>query len=97
MSSILDPHLVNKMAVPPEFIMDVSKRFDEGVTGLKAELQKALDKLAGVGGTNSNTSDPVILAQYQAALAAYTTFCNAQSSSVKAFKDIASATISNFR
>lgn len=83
----------------PEFIMDLSGKFNAGVGDLKEKLESALKALNGGGNgeANSNTSDPVALAQYQAALSAYTLFCNAQSSSVKAFKDIAAATISNFR
>jgi len=93
----------SRVAGSSEFIMELSGNFDSGVTDLKTKLNKALENLSGSGipgakgSGNSNTSDPVLLAEYQAALSAYTLFCNAQSSSVKAFKDIAAATISNFR
>lgn len=80
----------------PEFITSLSAQFNTGVENLHTQLQAALKALTG-NGTNSDTSDPVKLAEYQAALSAYTLFCNAQSSSVKAYKDIAAATISNFR
>ena len=82
-----------------EYILDLSNKFTTGVTSLKKNLEDALKDLNGgaAGNSDSNTSDPTKLAKYQAALSAYTLFCNAQSSSVKAFKDIAAATISNFR
>ncbi|MEG3135814.1 type III secretion system needle filament subunit SctF [Rouxiella sp. T17] len=80
-----------------EYIMNLSDKFNTGVTSLKGKLDTALLDLNGGPGGSSDTSDPTKLANYQAALSAYTLFCNAQSSSVKAFKDIAAATISNFR
>ncbi len=85
-----------KKIYDPEFIISLSNTFSVGAHNLNIELQEALNNLTG-NGTSSDTSDPVKLAKYQAALSAYTLFCNAQSSSVKAFKDIAAATISNFR
>lgn len=45
---------------------------------------------------DSDSSNPATLAAYQAALSAYTIVRNAQSSSVKAVKDIDSSIISNF-
>jgi type III secretion protein F len=82
-------------SVDPEFIIDMSHKFNKGATDLNKKLKDALDKIRGEGpdGNPSNTSDPIALAEYQAALS----FCNAQSSTIKAYKDIASATISNFR
>jgi len=86
-------------SVDPEFIIDMSHKFNKGATDLNKKLKDALDKIRGEDpdGNPSNTSDPIALAEYQAALSAYTLFCNAQSSTIKAYKDIASATISNFR
>ena len=64
--------------------MDISKQFDQGV-------EKALEVLA------TNPSDPKFLAEYQSALAEYTLYRNAQSNVVKAYKDLDSAIIQNFR
>lgn len=95
--SILGPGPVTRLTGQPEYIVAISDKFNNGVTNLNKSLKEALNNLAGDNGSDSNTSDPELLAKYQAALSAYTLFCNAQSSSVKAFKDIAAATISNFR
>ena len=93
----VDTYKAHKATLQPEYIMNVSERFNKGVVTLKGKLEKALADLNGDTTGESNTSDPLKLAKYQSALSAYTLFCNAQSSSVKAFKDIAAATISNFR
>lgn len=95
--SILGSGPVTRLNGQPEYIIGISDKFNNGVTSLNNSLKEALNNLAGNNGSDSNTSDPELLAKYQAALSAYTLFCNAQSSSVKAFKDIAAATISNFR
>ena len=63
--------------------MDISKQFDQGVDDLNQQVEKALD--------------PKFLAEYQSALAEYTLYRNAQSNVVKAYKDLDSAIIQNFR
>ncbi|KAB7898845.1 EscF/YscF/HrpA family type III secretion system needle major subunit [Rouxiella sp. S1S-2] len=72
----------------------MSERFNTSAIPLRKKVE---DTLLALTGKDSDTSNPVLLANYQAALSAYTLFCNAQSSTVKAYKDIAAATISNFR
>ncbi len=73
------------------YIMDISKQFDQGVDDLNQQVEKALEDLA------TNPSDPKFLAEYQGALAEYTLYRNAQSNVVKAYKDLDSAIIQNFR
>ncbi len=71
--------------------MDISKQFDQGVDDLNQQVEKALEVLA------TNPSDPKFLAEYQSALVEYTLYRNAQSNVVKAYKDLDSAIIQNFR
>ncbi|MGJ1034419.1 type III secretion system needle complex protein [Escherichia coli] len=73
------------------YIMDISKQFDQGVDDLNQQVEKALEDLA------TNPSDPKFLAEYQSALAEYILYRNAQSNVVKAYKDLDSAIIQNFR
>ncbi|HIB0135757.1 type III secretion system needle complex protein [Shigella sonnei] len=73
------------------YIMDISKQFDQGVDDLNQQVEKALEVLA------TNPSDPKFLAEYQSALVEYTLYRNAQSNVVKAYKDLDSAIIQNFR
>ena len=73
------------------YIMDISKQFDQGVDDLNQQVEKALEDLA------TNPSDPKFLAEYQSALSEYTLYRNAQSNVVKAYKDLDSAIIQNFR
>ncbi|EFC4180530.1 type III secretion system needle complex protein [Escherichia coli] len=73
------------------YIMDISKQFDQGVDDLNQQVEKALEDLA------TNPSDPKFLAEYQSALAEYKLYRNAQSNVVKAYKDLDSAIIQNFR
>ncbi|EKH8435802.1 type III secretion system needle complex protein [Escherichia coli] len=73
------------------YIMDISKQFDQGVDDLNQQVEKALEDLA------TNPSDPKFLAEYQSALVEYTLYRNAQSNVVKAYKDLDSAIIQNFR
>ncbi|VED34036.1 type III secretion system protein [Escherichia coli] len=67
------------------------QQFDQGVDDLNQQVEKALEDLA------TNPSDPKFLAEYQSALAEYTLYRNAQSNVVKAYKDLDSAIIQNFR
>ena len=73
------------------YIMDISDQFDKGVDDLNEQVEKALEDLA------TNPSDPQFLAKYQSTLAEYTLYRNAQSNVVKAYKDLDSAIIQNFR
>ncbi|EDY5736436.1 type III secretion system needle complex protein [Salmonella enterica] len=74
-----------------QYINDISNKFTAGVGRLDGEVTEALEKLA------SEPSNPKYLAEYQAKLAEYTTYRNAQTSVVKAYKDLDSTIIQNFR
>lgn len=82
------------VAVPADatkrFLSTLSGEFDDNVTALKTNLNAAFAEI------KSNASDPTALAKYQAALAEYTLYRNAQSNAVKAYKDIDMAIVRNF-
>lgn len=69
----------------------LSSTFDTGTAVIQSELEKALNALS------ANPSDPQVLAQYQSRLSEYNLYRNAQSNTVKVFKDIDAAIIQNFR
>ncbi|HHR6406897.1 TPA: type III secretion system needle complex protein [Providencia alcalifaciens] len=73
------------------YLDDVSLTFDKGVKDLQGQIDEALKKLA------ERPSDPALLAQYQSKLSEYNLYRNAQSNTVKVFKDIDAAIIQNFR
>jgi len=73
------------------YLNQLSHGFDTGVNDLNDQLAKALTDL------QTNPSDPQKLAAYQGALSEYNLYRNAQTSSVKAMKDIDSSIVSNFR
>ena len=73
------------------FLDDVSSAFENGAVEMMQQLQDAQTALA------AGPSDPAVLANYQAKLQEYTLFRNAQTSTVKAYKDIGAAIIQNFR
>jgi type III secretion protein F len=73
------------------YLLALSGSFDAGVQDLQVQLNAAQAALA------NNPSDPTNLARYQALLSEYNLYRNAQSSAVKAMKDIDSAIVSNFR
>jgi len=73
------------------YLTELSSSFDKGVQDLRTRLKDAETALA------TSPSDPTSLAQYQAAMSEYNLYRNAQTSAVKAMKDIDSAIISNFR
>lgn len=79
------------VGIPVTFVDDFlgkqAATFEKGATTLKAALDKALEELG------NNASDPGKLAAYQAAFSSYTVFRNAQTSTVKGFKDIDMAII----
>ncbi|MBT9432269.1 type III secretion system needle filament subunit SctF [Candidatus Sodalis endolongispinus] len=73
------------------FIDDIAKDFDTGAQTMMQQLETARKNLS------EKPDDPSVLAEFQAKLSEYTLFRNAQSSTVKAFKDIGAAIIQNFR
>lgn len=73
------------------FIDDIAKDFDTGAETMMEQLATAREALS------KSPDDPSVLAEFQAKLSEYTLFRNAQSSTVKAFKDIGAAIIQNFR
>lgn len=73
------------------FLDDVSVAFENGAADMMTQLQAAQTAL------EADPSDPAVLANYQAKLQEYTLFRNAQTSTVKAYKDIGAAIIQNFR
>ncbi|OIV47568.1 EscF/YscF/HrpA family type III secretion system needle major subunit [Sodalis sp. TME1] len=73
------------------FIDDIAKDFDTGAQTMMQQLENARAELANA------PDNPSVLAEFQAKLSEYTLFRNAQSSTVKAFKDIGAAIIQNFR
>lgn len=68
-----------------------SQKFNDGVDDLQIEVSTALDNLT------KSPSDPQLLAAYQSKLSEYNLYRNAQSNTVKVFKDIDAAIIQNFR
>ncbi|MGL6002717.1 MAG: type III secretion system needle complex protein [Plesiomonas sp.] len=72
-------------------LSSVSSTFDTGTKLIQDELELALTKLS------ENPSDPQVLAEYQSRLSEYNLYRNAQSNTVKVFKDIDAAIIQNFR
>lgn len=70
---------------------EVSQRFEAGAKKMMEQFQEAEIEL------NRDPSNPSVLANYQSKLQQYTLFRNAQTSTVKAYKDIGAAIIQNFR
>ncbi|WP_254640784.1 type III secretion system needle complex protein [Burkholderia sp. GbtcB21] len=73
------------------YLDNISKTFDTGVQDLQRQVDEALADLA------TSPSDPQKLALYQSKLSEYNLYRNAQSNTVKVFKDIDAAIIQNFR
>lgn len=73
------------------FLTELSGEFETGAQNMMDELNKAEQAL------KRDPSNPSALATYQARLQEYTLFRNAQTSVVKAYKDIGAAIIQNFR
>ncbi|KVM73937.1 type III secretion system protein PrgI [Burkholderia ubonensis] len=73
------------------YLNGLSKQFDQGVKDLQSQLNDAISDMT------KSPSDPVCLATYQAVMSEYNLYRNAQTSSVKAMKDIDSSIVSNFR
>ncbi|AUH51347.1 EscF/YscF/HrpA family type III secretion system needle major subunit [Chromobacterium sp. ATCC 53434] len=72
-------------------LSDMSGEFDDKTASLQAELKTALADLT------ANPSNPKTLADYQSKLSEYNLYRNAQSNTIKVFKDIDAAIIQNFR
>ncbi|GKW40828.1 type III secretion system needle filament subunit SctF [Pectobacterium parvum] len=73
------------------FLDDISGAFEEGAEGMMKDLNAAQEEL------QKDPSNPAVLANYQAKLQEYTLFRSAQTSTVKAYKDIGASIIQNFR
>ena len=73
------------------YIDDIKTKFDTGVQDLSEQVEKALEELS------KNPSDPSLLATYQSKLSEYTLYRNAQSNIIKAYKDLDSSIVQNFR
>ncbi|KVT58149.1 type III secretion system needle complex protein [Burkholderia ubonensis] len=73
------------------YLDGISREFDTGVEDLQQQVDDALSDLA------TSPSDPQKLALYQSKLSEYNLYRNAQSNTVKVFKDIDAAIIQNFR
>ena len=73
------------------YLEQLSGSFNKGVETLNEKMARALQELQG------NPTKPELLANYQAALASYTMYRNAQSNVVKAFRDIDQSIVANFK
>lgn len=73
------------------YLDGVSAGFEDGASTMITQLKKAEEEL------KADPSDPAVLANYQSKLQQYTLFRNAQTSTVKVYKDIGAAIIQNFR
>lgn len=73
------------------YLDELSNQFATGVEDLQTQVDDALTALA------KKPSDPQLLAAYQSKLSEYNLYRNAQSNTVKVFKDIDAAIIQNFR
>lgn len=72
------------------YLSNFSAMFDKNVVNKKENLDAALRAIS------HDASSPEALANYQAKLAEYTLYRNAQSNAVKAYKDVDANTIRNF-
>lgn len=73
------------------FLANMSKSFETGAAGMVKDLADAEKAL------EADPSNPAVLARYQARLQEYTLFRNAQTTTIKVYKDIGAAIIQNFR
>lgn len=72
---------------PDDFLGRQAEVFENGAKTLKEALDAALEEL------KDDASDPGKLAAYQTAFSSYTVFRNAQTNTIKGFKDIDMAII----
>ncbi len=73
------------------YLDDIYQAFEKQSSTLQTNLKKAETLMSG------DASNPSYLAAYQARLQEYTLFRSAQSSSIKATKDVAASIIQSFR
>lgn len=73
------------------FLDDISQAFEKGAESMMTQLNDAQAKL------QNDPSNPSVLAEYQSKLQQYTLFRSAQTSTIKAYKDIGANIIQNFR
>jgi len=73
------------------FLDKLSGGFETGAATMMVDLSKAEEEL------KKDPSNPMVLANYQAKLQEYTLFRNAQSSTIKAYKDIDANILQNLR
>lgn len=73
------------------FLANMSKNFETYASGMMTDLTTAETEL------EQDPSNPAKLARYQARLQEYTLFRNAQTTTIKVYKDIGAAIIQNFR
>ncbi|MBG6244116.1 EscF/YscF/HrpA family type III secretion system needle major subunit [Candidatus Symbiopectobacterium sp. 'North America'] len=73
------------------FLDKMSGEFEAGAQSLMEKLNIAKEVLT------ADPSNPSVLANYHSKLQAYTLFRNAQTSTIKAYKDIGAVIIQNFR
>lgn len=78
-------------------MVTTAKAFEEGGKLLFDREKEVRKKLAGDGTEGSGSSDPTVLAEYQAIISEISILRNAQSSTVKAFKDMDATIVANFR
>ncbi|WP_371857809.1 type III secretion system needle filament subunit SctF [Pseudomonas sp. NFACC04-2] len=74
-------------STPDDFLGKQAAALEPGAQGLKEALDQALVDL------KTDASDPGKLAAYQSALSSYTVLRNAQTNTIKGFKDIDMAII----
>ncbi|BBP75561.1 EscF/YscF/HrpA family type III secretion system needle major subunit [Pseudomonas gingeri NCPPB 3146 = LMG 5327] len=74
-----------------DFLGKQAAVFEEGAQSLKSALDAALEAL------EKDVSDPGLLARYQSAFSSYTVFRNAQTNTIKGFKDIDMSIIQSAR
>ncbi|ELD0488014.1 type III secretion system needle filament subunit SctF [Escherichia coli] len=82
---------VNDTVPENYFLARTSQAFEDGATQMMEDLKTAEADL------EKDPSNPNILAKYQARLQEYTLFRNAQTTTLKVYKDIGAAIIQNFR
>lgn len=78
-------------------MMTTAKTFEEGGELLFEREKELRRKLAGDGTSGSGSSDPTLLAEYQAVISEIGILRNAQSSTVRAFKEMDATILANFR
>lgn len=73
-------------------MVSIAKAFEEGGQELFDREKTVRDQLSAGGSSN-----PTLLAEYQAIISEMSILRNAQSSTIKAFKDIDATIVANFR